>query len=158
MYHCCSWGCIHFSFHMQMRFTVIPLYNFWLHPAIPKPRCCEHILQLIVTAGFPSFSKTLLFWKGYWGNPSILKPPHSKLTLTLTHFRNVRVRLEVGISAPRIAVFNFGTAVFWGEGRNSGVSEWGVSEWRGVAMEVCRNWRLSPQYFYVFICSVCCIH
>ena len=41
-------------------------------------------------------------------------------------------------------MFNFGTAVFWGEGQNSGVSEWGVLEWRGVAMEVCRNGRASP--------------
>ena len=114
------------------------------HPAFPKPRCSEHRLQLIVMAGIPLFSKTPLFRKGYSGNPSIPKPPHSELTLTLTHFRNVRVRLEVGISAPRIAVFNFGTAVFWGEGWNSGVSEWGVLEWRGVAMEVCWNGRTSP--------------
>ena len=102
-----------------------------------------HRLQLIVMVGFPSFSKTTLFRKGYWGNPSILKPPHSELTLTLTHFRNVWVRLELGISAQRIAVFHFGTVVFWGKGQNSSVLEWGVSEWRGVTMEGCRNGRAS---------------
>ena len=47
----------------------------------------------------------------------------------------MQVRLEVGISAPWIAVFNFGTAVFWGEDQNNGLSEWGVSEWRSVGIE-----------------------
>ena len=31
-------------------------------------------------AGFPFFSKTPLFRKVYWGNPSIPKPPHSERT------------------------------------------------------------------------------
>ena len=75
----------------------------------------------------------------FFQRPLHSETPPLRTNITLTHFRNVRVRLEVGISAPRIAVFNFGTAVVCGEGRNSGVSEWGVSEWRGVAMEVCRN-------------------
>ena len=90
-------------------------------------------------AGFPSFFKDPAIPKTLLGKPLHSETPHSELTRNLTQFRNVRVRLEMGISAPRLAVINLGTAVFWGEGRNSGVSEWGVSEWRGVAMEVCRN-------------------
>ena len=70
----------------------------------------------------PRYSEKAIGETPPFRNPS---PPHSDLTLTLTHFRIVRVQLEVGISAPQIAVFNFGKAAFLGEGRNSDDLEWG---------------------------------
>ena len=45
----------------------------------------------------------------------------------------------------RTAVFNFGTAVFWGEGQNSGVSEWGCFGMEGFCNGGLSEWKAVPQ-------------
>ena len=61
----------------------------------------------------------------------------------------MRAWLEVGISAPRIATFNFGTAVFWGEGQNSDISEWGCFGMEGFRNGGVSEWKAVPKMVFM---------